>query len=369
MSDGADGARSGSKTPRMIDVARLAGVSHQTVSRVLNDSPAVGPELSLRVHEAIQLLGYKRNPAARALASRRSMNLGVISFGLSLHGPSVALFGIADRARQVGYTTSLVTLTDFRRDTIRAAFDHLEEIAVDGVVAIAPVEGAVDTLRGFAKSLPLVGFEPGVLDSATSISLDEVLGARLATRHLLELGHETVWHVSGPRNWLGAEARIRGWRAELAAQRRVAHEVVVGDGWGADAGYRAAQTLLRERDVTSVFVANDQMALGVLHAFHEAGCRVPEEVSVVGFDDISEAAYFKPALTTIWLDFDAVGRACAATLLGLIGGTTPTASALPAPALRIRGSTAPPRLSDDRRSPAAVSRRKASITVPAQDPS
>ena len=337
------GQRSPPKTSRMIDVARLAGVSHQTVSRVLNDSPAVGAELSLRVHEAIRLLGYKRNPAARALASRRSMKVGVVSFGLSLHGPSLALFGIAEAARQAGYTTSLVTLTDIRRETIRGAFDHLEEMAVDGVIAIAPVKGAMETLRGFAHTMPLVGFEPGVLDSPTSISLDEVLGARLATRHLLELGHETVWHVSGPRDWLGAETRIRGWREELASQLRVAHDFIVGDGWSAEFGYRAAQSLLGNRKVTAVFVANDQMALGVLHAFHEAGRRVPDDVSIVGFDDIPEASYFQPGLTTVWLDFDAVGRSCAATLLRLIGRTFSDVSPLPLPELRVRASAGPPR--------------------------
>jgi len=140
----------------MIDVARLAGVSHQTVSRVLNSSPAVGPELTLRVQEAIQLLGYKRNSAARALASRRSLNLGVISFGISLYGPSLTLFGIAEAAREVGYTTSLITLANFKRETVEAAFDHLEEVSVDGVVVLAPVKGAMDTIRALSDDLPLV---------------------------------------------------------------------------------------------------------------------------------------------------------------------------------------------------------------------
>jgi DNA-binding LacI/PurR family transcriptional regulator len=345
MTDRLNGDRPVAKTPRMIDVARLAGVSHQTVSRVLNASSAVGPELASRVQEAIQLLGYKRNPAARALASRRSMNLGVISFGLSLHGPSLTLFGIADTARQVGYTTSLITLADFERETIRAAFDHLEEVAVDGVVVIAPVRGAVETIRGFAGSLPVVGFEPGILDNPTSIGLDEVLGARLATRHLIELGHETVWHVSGPRSWLGTEARIRGWQQELASNRRVAHEIVEGDGWSAASGYRAGQRLAANREVTAIFAANDQMSLGVLRALREAGRRVPEDVSIVGFDDIPEASYFQPSLTTIWLDFDAVGRGCAATLLRMIREMPSELPPLPLPKLMIRASTGRPRQS------------------------
>lgn len=339
MKERLNGAQPMPKTPRMIDVARLAGVSHQTVSRVLNASSAVGPELSSRVQNAIQLLGYKRNPAARALASRRSMNLGVISFGISLHGPSLALFGIADAARQVGYTISLVMLADFERETIRAAFDHLEEVSVDGVVVIAPVKGAVEIIRGFADSLPLVGFEPGILDNPTRVSLDEVLGARLAIRHLLELGHETVWHISGPRDWLGSEARILGWRQELAASRRVAHEFVQADGWSAASGYRAGQALALNKEVTAIFVANDQMALGVLQALREKGRRVPEDVSVVGFDDIPEASYFQPNLTTVRLDFDAVGRRCTATLLHMIHKTVSDAHLLPPPKLMIRGST------------------------------
>lgn len=340
MSDAANGKLL-TKAPRMVDVARLAGVSHQTVSRVLNASPLVGPELTQRVQQAIQLLGYKRNPAARALASRRSMNLGVISFGISLYGPSLTLFGIAEAAREVGYTTSLITLADFERAAVRSAFDHLEEVSVDGVIAVAPVQGAVDMIRTLAADLPLVTFEPGVTDGPASVGIDEVFGARLAVRHLLELGHQTVWHVSGPEGWLGTDARIRGWRQELAAQRRVAHEIIAGDGWGSAAGYRAGQRLAAEADVTAVFVANDQMALGVIYALQEAGRRTPDDVSVVGFDDIPEAAFFLPGLTTVQLDFDAVGRSCVATLLRQFQGGRSARPRLPEPKLIARASSGP----------------------------
>ena len=170
-------------------------------------------------------------------------------------------------------------------------------------------------IRGLAEDLPLITFEPGVVGKETSAAIDEVLGARLATRHLLDLGHETVWHVSGPEGWLGTDARIKGWREELAANRRVAHEIVAGEGWSSAAGYQAGRRVAANREITAVFVANDQMSLGVLHALHEAGLRVPEDVSVVGFDDIPEASHFLPALTTVRLDFDAVGRACVAMLI------------------------------------------------------
>lgn len=335
--------RTSQKNPRMVDVARLAGVSHQTVSRVLNESPAVGPELTQRVRQAIQLLGYKRNPAARALASRRSMNLGVISFGVSLYGPSLTLFGIADAARQMGYTSSLVTLADVTRESVRDAFEHLRDVSVDGVIIVAPVGGAMDMMRGLADSLPIVTFEPGVTDRPGSVSLDEVLAARLATRHLLDLGHQSVWHISGPTGWLGSEARIKGWQQELAAQRRVAHEIYVGADWSAAAGYRAGKLVAANRETTALFVANDQMALGVLQALHKAGRRVPEDISVVGFDDIPEAAFFQPALTTMRLDFDAVGRSCLATLMNLMQGKTGKVASLPLPKLIVRASTAAPR--------------------------
>jgi len=327
----------------MIDVARLAGVSHQTVSRVLNSSPAVGPELTLRVQEAIQLLGYKRNSAARALASRRSLNLGVISFGISLYGPSLTLFGIAEAAREVGYTTSLITLANFKRETVEAAFDHLEEVSVDGVVVLAPVKGAMDTIRALSDDLPLVTFEPGVTDKSTSVAIDEVLGARLATRHLLGLGHDTVWHVSGPDGWLGTDARVKGWRQELSASRRVAHEVIMADSWSAASGHHVGRYIADNREITAVFVANDQMTLGVLYALHEAGIRVPEDVSIVGFDDVPEASFFLPALTTVRLDFDAVGRACVAMLMSMILGKPSKAPPLPTPKLIIRSSTAWPK--------------------------
>lgn len=328
-----------SRNPRMIDVAKLAGVSHQTVSRFLNASPAVGPELSQRVQHAIQLLGYKRNSAARALASRRSMNFGVLAFGISNYGPSMTLFGFAEAARQVGYTTSLVTLGDFDRETIRTALEHLKEALVEGIMVIAPVKGAMDMLRGLSADIPIVAFEPGVATGATNSAIDEVLGARLATRHLLTLGHETVWHVRGPRGWLGADARVKGWQEELAATRRVIHRTIECVDWSAEAGYRAGQEVARDREITAVFVANDQMSLGFLQALHNAGLSVPQDVSVVGFDNIPEAAFFQPSLTTVQLDFDAVGRRCVTLLQATMRGGGAPPGVLPLPELIVRGST------------------------------
>lgn len=142
-------------------------------------------------------------------------------------------------------------------------------------MVIAPVKGAMKVVRGLSADIPIVTFEPGAADGRTSLAIDEVLGARLATRHLLELGHDSVWHVRGPRGWLGTDARLKGWREELAAARRLTHPTIETSSWGAEAGYRAGQEVARNREVTAVFVANDQMSLGLLQALANAGLRVP----------------------------------------------------------------------------------------------
>jgi DNA-binding LacI/PurR family transcriptional regulator len=329
------------RPPVMRDVARLAGVSHQTVSRVLNGSPLVSPESRARVEAAVRQLGYRRHASARALASRQTMNIGVVSVGTWQYGPSVLLFSITEAAREAGYATSLMSLASTDRASIQAALDHLTGDSVDGIIVIAPLTAAATTVEGMTTDVPLVMFEPGVDNGTTLVGIDEALGARLATRHLLELGHHTVHHVSGPEGWLGTDARVRGWRAELAAGRRVAREAIAGD-WSSQSGYAAGRILAEDEDVTAVFVANDQMALGVLKALAEAKLQVPQDVSIVGFDDIPEATFYTPALTTIRMDFAEVGRRCFERLQGLIRGQALDPAEPVRPELVTRASTGPP---------------------------
>lgn len=330
------------RNPVMRDVARLAGVSHQTVSRVLNDSPLVSDELRRRVREAIDQLGYRPHSAARALASRQTMNLGVIALGgVEQLSPTVALYGIAEVARRAGYATSLVALEDTDRAAFNEALEHLTRDAVDGIIVIAPLASAVNVIDDVATEVPVVMFQQGYDNGTTRVAIDEELGARLATRHLLELGHETVWHVAGPADWLGAEARLRGWRSELAAAGRVAHEPYAAD-WTPAAGYRAGQDIAQREEITAVFAANDHLALGVLKALRDAGVDVPGRVSVVGFDNRTEAPYFSPALTTVDLDFAEVGRRCVERLLRLIHGEHLQPTEPIQPALVVRDSTSPP---------------------------
>ena len=331
------------RAPVMADVAQLAGVSHQTVSRVINDHPGVSPATRRRVERAIGQLGYRRNTAAHALVTKRSRTLGVVGVNTSYFGPASTLSGIEHAARIGGYFVQFVSLRDVDQDNMRAAVAFLMDANVDGIIVIAPLRTAVDAVGGLTLNVPLIRVASDRCSTPTSVSVDHGGGAREATRHLLQLGHRTVAHIRGPHDWLDADAREAGWRAEMSAARAAAPEPYVGD-WTAASGYQAGRWLTHLPDVTAVFVANDQMALGLIRALSEAGRRLPDDMSVVGFDDIPEAGYFLPPLTTVRQDFVTLGQVCIARLLALIAGDDATAVAPVQTTLVIRSSAiAPPR--------------------------
>jgi DNA-binding LacI/PurR family transcriptional regulator len=199
----------------------------------------------------------------------------------------------------------------------------LDAQRVDGLIVIAPHRSAVEAVGRLPRAVPVVALEAEFRKDVSVVAIDQRAGARMATEHLLSLGHRTVWHVAGPDDWNEARLRIAGWQETLADAGRRAPEPLSGD-WTSRSGYEAGLDLAERADVTAVFVANDQMALGVLRAFHERGIAVPGDRSVVGFDDMPEAEYLVPGLTTVRQDFDAVGRAGLARLMTLIeGGATP----------------------------------------------
>jgi DNA-binding LacI/PurR family transcriptional regulator len=333
------------RAPVMADVARLAGVSHQTVSRVLNAHPSVNPQTRKRVETAITQLGYRRNTAARALVTRSTRTLGVISVDTSNYGPSSTLFAIEGAARAAGYFLNFVSLRHIDRQHMGEAVDHLMGAGVDGLVAIAPLRSAVEALRGVSTAVPLVQVEATDLFGETGVVVDQRGGGQAATRHLLQLGHETVAHVAGPTGWLEAEARVRGWQSALADAGWDVRDPLSGD-WSPRSGFEAGKALagpVARGEVTAVFVANDQMALGLLRAFAEEGLSVPDDVSVVGFDDIPESAYYLPPLTTLRQDFVEVGRRCIELLLARIHGESVPVRPAIQPELLVRASTAPPR--------------------------
>ena len=329
------------RAPVMSDVGRLAGVSHQTVSRVINGSPHVRPETRDRVLAAMEKLGYRPNSVARALVTGRSRTLGVVSFDTTLYGPASTLFGIERAAHEAGYFIIVASLKALDRSSVTDAVERLRRQGVDGILVIAPHEEAGDALLHTHADVPLVAVEAGPDDGVAVVAVDQVGGAVSATQHLLDLGHETVWHIAGPPNFIESRQRQAGWRTTLESAGAEVPEPLAGD-WSPRAGYELGQRLSRDPKVTAVFVANDQMALGLLRSAHESGRAVPGELSVVGFDDIPEAPYFLPPLTTIRQDFNEMGRRSLRALLHTVEtGEPPTSGALVPPELIIRSSTGP----------------------------
>jgi len=307
------------------DVARLAGVSHQTVSRVLNDHPNVHEETRRRVQRAIEQLDYRPNQLARGLVTRRSRRLGVISLESRLFGPTSSLLGIEQAARETGYAVTVTAVAADGTNT-QAALAAMIDQAVDGVIIIAPTEATAASIGVLPPGVPAVAAGASYRASVPLAAVDQIAGARLATEHLLSLGHRTVWHVAGPRDWIEAQERVEGWRASLSDAGVAAPPLLRGD-WSPASGHRASLDLLSRSGVTAVFVANDQMAAGLLNGLHRHGVRVPEDVSVVGFDDIPEAEFLIPPLTTVRQDLAAVGRLGVRLLVEQIEGTAPAEQA------------------------------------------
>ncbi|GGM08545.1 LacI family transcriptional regulator [Streptomyces fumigatiscleroticus] len=329
--------------PVMDDVARLAGVSKQTVSRVLNDHPAVRPATRAAVLEAMRTLGYRPSRSARSLASGRTRMLGVISFDAARYGPAAILTAINTAAQDAGYLLSSIALEDTAdRETVVEAVNRLSAEGAAGVIAIAPQEWVGRALAETGSATPLVVLENALGDETPLVTGDSRTGARKATEHLLGLGHRTVWHIAGPAGWNSAELRLSSWRETLSRAGAGIPEPLVGD-WSAGSGYDLGRRLARRPEVTAVFASNDQMALGVLHALHEAGRSVPGDVSVVGYDDIPEAAHLLPPLTTVRTDFAEIGTRSLRLLLNRIDGAAepPRVGSLVPVDLVVRRSSGP----------------------------
>ncbi|WP_245601817.1 LacI family DNA-binding transcriptional regulator [Hamadaea tsunoensis] len=330
-------------TPRrvsMADVARLAGVSSQTVSRVSTGSPDVVDSTREQVLAAMRELGYRPNSAARALKLGAFRTIGVILFSLASTGNSRTLEAIAAQAAHEGYAITLIPLAVPTQDSVLGAFTRLGELAVDGIIVIMEVHLLDAATVPLPPNVQVVVADSNGGDLYSVVDSDQVDGARQAVTHLLDLGHRTVWHVTGPEDSFASNRRADAWRQTLAAAGRPAPPLLHGD-WSAESGYRAGQLLADEPGCTAVFAANDQMALGILRALHERGKRVPHDVSVVGFDDVPEAASFIPPLTTVHQDFAEVGRRCVQGVLRQIErGTHETGTTLVPTRLVVRASTA-----------------------------
>jgi DNA-binding LacI/PurR family transcriptional regulator len=312
----------------MADVAHLAHVSGQTVSRVVNGSPRVDPSTRQRVEAAMAELGYRPHRAARALRTGRTHTLGLLVSTLATVGNSRMLQAVTDAAASRGFALTVVTLSGV--NDVSDAFVRLAEQGVDGVVVLNEATAAArDAVIPSGLRVVVVDSPPD--DRFAIVQTDHAGGARDAVAHLLSLGHQTVWHLGGPPSSYAAAERERGWREALGAAGGagaggragaggvvavLAPEVVRGD-WSAASGALAAPAILAG-GATAVFCANDQMALGLLRALAEAGREVPGDVSVVGFDDVADAAQYRPPLTTVRQEFDALGERAVAILVDAI---------------------------------------------------
>lgn len=291
------------------DVAERSGVSYQTVSRVINNHPYVSPDKRARVLQVIEELGYTPNRAAQSLAGHKTQIIGVVSTGLNHYGPAQMVIHIERAAKTAGYDTIFTNMSDSTPESFIAAIDHVRRWHPDGLLIITPTASLTheDVLR-ITAGLPIVQIDPQYGAATPSIVIDQRRGSQLAVGHLIELGHRRFCEIRGPQTWHDGIARHKSYLDTLHAAGLEAGAGEEGD-WTSESGYQAAQRLLtRDRNFTALIVANDQMALGAIAALREHGRRVPEDVSVVGFDDIPEAAYFSPPLTTVRQDFALFGQ-------------------------------------------------------------
>lgn len=383
----------------MTDVARRAGVSQKTVSRVVNREPHVADAIRARVQAVIEELGFRPNAAARALVTRRNQRIGMVTMGTALYGPTSILQGVDAALRGSGYHLSVARTQGGGVADLQAAIDELVAQDVAGLVLSEPIDLGHPELR-LPGGLPVLTFDSpttaddparatgsgtagaGTTSSGTAgsgsdagsgaarpdelvLGADELAGARAATEHLLTLGHRTVHHVAGTAGWSATTRRIAGWRGALADAGIPAPPVVHGD-WSPRSGYEATTELLRRAGssragssddarptndarpgtgtpVTAIFAANDHMAIGAVRAVELAGLRVPHDVSVVGFDDAPEAEYLSTPLTTVRQDFAEVTRLAVHRLLRAVEGRPPAERNRLVPTqLVVRESTAPP---------------------------
>jgi DNA-binding LacI/PurR family transcriptional regulator len=310
---------------------------------VLNDEPYVSAEVRQRVLDAAGQLGYRLNNAARALASGRTRTVGVVTLGTAGYGPASLLVSVERTLRDTGYALRVASTLEGDPAGVAGAVRSLLEQGVDGIVISEPIDEGLVYARVDVPVL-FLGAPPSFAASqVVTVGVGSHELACAATEHLLDLGHATVHHVAGPQRWYAARDRLEGWRSALRAHGRDEPAVIESD-WSAASGHAAGRELAGDDEVTAVFAASDEVAIGLIRALVEGGRRVPEDISVVGFDDHPVAAYITPPLTTVRQPFDAAAQEGIKLLVHAIEKPDvdlPTVADQPVE-LVIRSSTAPP---------------------------
>lgn len=335
--------KSSEKKVTLNDVAEHSGVSYQTVSRVINNHPSVAEDTRQRVLGAIRDLNYHPNRAARSLVTNRSDTIAIISFGATFYGPGQMMSHITRHAKASGYRVSLSTVEQLGLAEVKSAIDDLHEHLIDGIIMIAPIiSDFMHDIRTLLGDIPYIQIDTKPHEGVASVVIEQGHGTKLAVEHLIQLGHCDIAEISGPLNWYDAIMRHQSWIDTMKRHNLPYHMSIEGN-WSAQSGYDGLRALIKSgAKFTGLAVANDQMALGAMAALNELGLRVPNDVSVIGFDNIPESAYFMPALTTIHQDFAALGEQCVEYLVSLINHpNTPVHQRVLYPKLVIRDSTAP----------------------------
>lgn len=291
--------------PTIYEVAREAGVSRQTVSRVINNRPDVAFETRQRVLEIIDKLEYRPSAIARSLSQRRSYNFGVLTAGLNYYGPSTTLNGITSMSEELGYGLLLKELASFTTTNIKPILSWFLDHQVDGIIwAAAEVGSNRDWVKEAMDEIqvPVIFLTTGKREDISIVTIDNYRGARMAADHLVSQGRKHIGHISGPLDWWESRQRQLGWQDALLAAGNALDQRMTAEGnWSSKSGKFAFDQLLSSYpEMDAIFVGNDQMALSVLQTACEKGIRIPDDLAVAGFDDIPESEYFWPPLTTVF---------------------------------------------------------------------
>ena len=313
----------GRKRVTIRDVAAAAGVSHQTVSRVLNRRPDVADETRARVWQVIEEMNYRPSAIARSLSQQRSLTLGIVTAGLKYVGPSHTLNGITKQAEALGYTLLLKELPDFHANDVQPLLNSLLERRVDGILWAVPEVG---DNRGWLEkqldrlAMPMIFMTMEARPGVSTVAIDNYAGGRIATEHLLQQGFRHIAHISGPLDWWEARQRQAGWRDALLAAGVPKGQLHTEEGtWSSASGERAIGRLLASYpEMDAVFAGNDQMALSILQVACRQGMQVPQDLAVIGFDGLPEAAHYWPPLTTVYQNLQLLGSTAVQELIRAI---------------------------------------------------
>jgi DNA-binding LacI/PurR family transcriptional regulator len=329
------------RKPNIYDVAKIAGVSHQTVSRVINNADYIKDDTRSKVQSAMQELGYVPNAAARALVTSKSKIVGILVSDIVYHGPAGMMHAMEKEARRGGFFAISASVDPLDNDSIAQGIEHLRRLGIEGLVVITPQSDSVQAVERLVKDIPVVFIDSPNNSKELSAELDNYEGAKRATEHLISLGHKNIVHVAGPSGWFDSAPRVSGFEDAMKTAK-LQPKVIPGD-WTVPTGYEIGKNLeLDKSKVTAIFAANDQLALGLMRALRQRGYSVPDRVSVIGFDDVPEAAYYEPPLTTMRPDFAELGRVAMEMMLGSINREATMRADTLVPELIVRESTAKP---------------------------